>query len=196
MIAALFVAAGALVALGAPQLPGDGWPWAAGLALAPLGFAGLRRSLMVSSLAAFLLGFAVVAVAGSVWLGLRVDASRSRVLVEARIEDLPAREGAVWRFDAQVRAQGPAARDPRLRRARIVVADQGEGLSAEQQARAFDKFERLGRKGDGGSGLGLYISRRLARAMDGDLTVESAPGQGARFILELPSFDERRAEPR
>jgi signal transduction histidine kinase len=72
-------------------------------------------------------------------------------------------------------------------RARIIVADQGEGLSDEQQARVFDKFERLGRKGDGGSGLGLYISRRLARAMDGELSVESAPGQGARFILELPA---------
>jgi signal transduction histidine kinase len=81
-------------------------------------------------------------------------------------------------------------------RARIVVADQGEGLSEAQQARVFEKFERLGRSDSGGSGLGLYISRRLARAMDGDLTVESAPGQGARFILELPAFDDRRAEPR
>lgn len=71
-------------------------------------------------------------------------------------------------------------------RARVVVADQGEGLSPDQQVRAFDKFERLGRSGDGGSGLGLYISRRLARAMGGDLMVDSAPGQGARFILELP----------
>jgi signal transduction histidine kinase len=77
-------------------------------------------------------------------------------------------------------------------RATITVADQGEGLSDEQQARVFDKFERLGRSGDGGSGLGLYISRRLARAMDGDLRVESAPGQGARFTLDLPSFKERR----
>lgn len=72
-------------------------------------------------------------------------------------------------------------------KARIVVADQGKGLSAEQQAIVFDKFERLGRSGDGGSGLGLYISRRLARAMGGELRVESAPGQGARFILELPA---------
>jgi len=80
--------------------------------------------------------------------------------------------------------------------ARIVVADQGEGLSSDQQARVFEKFERLGRSGDGGSGLGLYISRRLARAMDGDLTVDSAPGQGARFTLELPGFADRRAEPR
>ncbi len=71
--------------------------------------------------------------------------------------------------------------------ARLVVADQGPGLSPEQQARLFGKFERLGRSGDGGTGLGLYISRRLARAMGGDLTVESAAGQGARFILTLPA---------
>jgi len=81
-------------------------------------------------------------------------------------------------------------------RARITVADQGEGLTDDQQARLFEKFERLGRTGDGGSGLGLYISRRLARAMGGDLSVESAPGQGARFTLELPGFEDRRAEPR
>lgn len=71
-------------------------------------------------------------------------------------------------------------------RARVIVADQGPGLSEQQTDVIFEKFERLGRSGDGGSGLGLYISRRLARAMGGDLTVESAPGQGARFILELP----------
>jgi anti-sigma regulatory factor (Ser/Thr protein kinase) len=73
-------------------------------------------------------------------------------------------------------------------RARLVVADQGPGLSEDQQAKVFEKFERLGRSGeDGGSGLGLYISRRLARAMGGDLSVESAPGQGARFILDVPA---------
>lgn len=71
--------------------------------------------------------------------------------------------------------------------ARVIVADQGPGLSEADQARVFEKFERLGRSGDGGSGLGLYISRRLARAMGGDLTIESAPGQGARFILEIPA---------
>ena len=73
-------------------------------------------------------------------------------------------------------------------KARLIVADQGPGLSEEQQAKVFEKFERLGRSNeDGGSGLGLYISRRLARAMGGDLTVESAPGQGARFILDVPA---------
>jgi len=81
-------------------------------------------------------------------------------------------------------------------RARITVADQGEGLDEDEQVKVFEKFERLGRSGDGGSGLGLYISRRLAEAMGGSLTVESAKGQGARFTLELPSFKERRKEPR
>ncbi len=72
---------------------------------------------------------------------------------------------------------------------RIRVADNGPGLSEEQQGAVFDKFERLGRSGDGGSGLGLYISRRIARAMGGDLTVESIPGEGAEFILELPGAE-------
>lgn len=89
-------------------------------------------------------------------------------------------DSQVWvRLEEGESASGP--------RARVIVADQGPGLDAAQQAKVFEKFERLGRSGDGGSGLGLYISRRLARAMGGDLTVESAPGQGARFILDLPA---------
>jgi len=74
-------------------------------------------------------------------------------------------------------------------RAMVTVADQGQGIGADQQAAVFEKFERLGRTDSGGSGLGLYIARRLARAMDGELTVESAPGQGARFTLSLPARD-------
>ena len=81
-------------------------------------------------------------------------------------------------------------------RALITVADQGHGLGEDQQERVFEKFERLGRSGDGGSGLGLYISRRIARAMDGDLTVESAPGQGARFTLSVPAAEDLREKPR
>lgn len=69
------------------------------------------------------------------------------------------------------------------------VADEGAGLGEDEQARVFEKFERLGRSGDGGSGLGLYISRRLARAMGGELSVSSAPGEGARFKLALPAAE-------
>lgn len=68
----------------------------------------------------------------------------------------------------------------------IAVQDEGQGLDADQAVRVFEKFERLGRSGDGGTGLGLYISRHLARAMGGDLVVTSAAGEGARFELTLP----------
>ncbi len=68
----------------------------------------------------------------------------------------------------------------------ISVADQGDGIAAEDQAKIFNKFERLGRSGDGGSGLGLFISSRLAKAMDGRLEVDCKPGKGAKFILSLP----------
>ena len=85
-----------------------------------------------------------------------------------------------------VRVTLERAGQPAGSRARIIVADEGQGLSPEEQARIFDKFERLGRSGDGGSGLGLYISRRLARAMGGELSVESTKGAGASFVLEVP----------
>lgn len=70
--------------------------------------------------------------------------------------------------------------------AEAVVADQGKGIAAEDQARIFEKFERVDPSEAGGNGLGLYIARRLARAMGGDLTVESASGDGARFTFTLP----------
>lgn len=68
----------------------------------------------------------------------------------------------------------------------LVVADQGDGIDPADHEQIFEKFVRLDQP-DSGSGLGLYIARRLARAMRGDLTVDSARGQGARFVLSLPS---------
>jgi signal transduction histidine kinase len=71
--------------------------------------------------------------------------------------------------------------------AALVVSDQGKGIAPEDQARIFDKFERVDPTEPGGTGLGLYIARRLARAMGGDIGVDSAPGQGARFTFTLPA---------
>lgn len=68
----------------------------------------------------------------------------------------------------------------------LIVADQGKGIAPEDQARIFEKFGRVDESEPGGTGLGLYIARRLARAMGGDLSVDSAPGRGARFTLTLP----------
>ena len=70
--------------------------------------------------------------------------------------------------------------------ASVTVSDEGAGIEPGDQQRIFERFERAGPK-DGGTGLGLAISRRLARSMGGDVTLESAPGSGARFTLTLPS---------
>lgn len=87
-------------------------------------------------------------------------------------------------------AAGSEATGRQDSRVAVTVADEGPGVTPEQATRIFDKGERLGRDSDGGrdggSGLGLYISRRLAQAMAGDLTVGPAPGGGALFRLDLP----------
>ena len=70
--------------------------------------------------------------------------------------------------------------------ATVVVADQGKGIEGADHERIFEKFERVDVSEPGGSGLGLYIARKLARGMGGDIMVDSAPGQGARFVLTLP----------
>lgn len=67
----------------------------------------------------------------------------------------------------------------------LSLEDEGKGISAVDQERIFEKFQRLDLTETGGSGLGLYISRRLAQAMGGSLSVDSEPGQGSCFTLVL-----------
>ncbi|XXF77696.1 PAS domain-containing protein [Myxococcaceae bacterium GXIMD 01537] len=69
----------------------------------------------------------------------------------------------------------------------ITVKDAGPGIAPDMQARIFERYQRAsGEHVRGSLGLGLYISRQIARAHGGDLTVESTPGKGARFVLRLP----------
>jgi signal transduction histidine kinase len=70
--------------------------------------------------------------------------------------------------------------------ASVSVQDEGPGVAAADHQRIFERFERA-HENEGGTGLGLAISRRLARSMNGDVTLDSAPGKGARFTLTLPS---------
>jgi two-component system sensor histidine kinase KdpD len=68
---------------------------------------------------------------------------------------------------------------------RIEVSDAGPGIPAEDRARIFGKFERLGDDGSG-TGLGLAIAYAAAHAQGGQLRVEDSPLGGARFVLQLP----------
>ena len=70
--------------------------------------------------------------------------------------------------------------------ASVTISDEGPGIAAGDEQRIFERFERAHTK-EGGTGLGLAISRRLARSMGGDVTLDSVPGEGARFTLTLPS---------
>jgi two-component system, NtrC family, sensor kinase len=71
----------------------------------------------------------------------------------------------------------------------LAVADTGIGLSAEQQAKLFQEFtqaDSLTARRYGGTGLGLALSRKLARMMGGDVTVTSEAGKGSVFTVRLP----------
>jgi ammonium transporter len=72
-------------------------------------------------------------------------------------------------------------------RMQVVVSDTGVGIGPDELGKIFDEFHRADTaRRRRGTGLGLTISRRLARALGGDVTVESRVGSGSTFMLELP----------
>ncbi|HEY7875136.1 MAG TPA: HAMP domain-containing sensor histidine kinase, partial [Actinomycetota bacterium] len=79
---------------------------------------------------------------------------------------------------------------------RIVVADRGIGIEEERIPELFSGPAPTGqRSGPSGTGLGLYLTRRLVEAHSGSITVDSKPGEGARFTVTLPAGaagDDRR----
>ena len=74
---------------------------------------------------------------------------------------------------------------------RVRVTDTGRGIAPNQLGRIFEPFVQVDREvtlaSHQGIGLGLAISRDLARGMGGDLTAESTPGVGSTFTLTLPA---------
>jgi signal transduction histidine kinase len=73
-------------------------------------------------------------------------------------------------------------------RVQVSVRDDGPGLAADEAEDVFEPGVR-GRQANGhpGAGLGLALARRLARAVDGDVTVAGEPGSGATFVVDLPA---------
>lgn len=74
----------------------------------------------------------------------------------------------------------------------VVVRDNGPGVDPQFRARMFEKFSQADgsdRRAQGGTGLGLYITRMFVDRMGGRIMVDSVPGQGAAFKVEFPAFD-------
>ena len=99
-------------------------------------------------------------------------------LVGNALDSLESRPGTVTVLTA--RAAGADDDRPAVR---ITVADTGKGMSREELNRAFDDFYTTK---PGGTGLGLSIVRRLVLDANGALRVETEPGGGSKFIVELP----------
>jgi CheY-like chemotaxis protein len=78
----------------------------------------------------------------------------------------------------------------------IEIEDSGIGISAEDQQQLFQPFVQLGKRpGDNqGSGLGLSITRKFVQLMGGSITVESTPGKGSLFRVELPLIEAKESD--
>jgi signal transduction histidine kinase len=74
--------------------------------------------------------------------------------------------------------------------ARVNVIDEGPGVSPEMASQIFDRFATKGHERSG-LGLGLYLAKRIAEIHGGDIAVDSSPGRGAQFTLQLPCRLER-----
>lgn len=77
-------------------------------------------------------------------------------------------------------------------RMRIFVQDEGPGISLEEQARLFAEFVKGSSKPTGGetsTGLGLWIVSKLVHLLNGEVGIESSPGHGAIFWIELPTLE-------
>jgi signal transduction histidine kinase len=96
----------------------------------------------------------------------------TNVLLNAR--DAVREGGHIW-IDVQENGDNVAIR----------VKDDGKGISPDLIGRIFEPLVTT-KRGQGGTGLGLAIARRILHASDGEITVESAPGNGAEFTISLP----------
>lgn len=98
-------------------------------------------------------------------------------LVGNAIDSLDAQPGSV------TVSTEPRTSDARRSVVRVTVADTGRGMTEQQLSRAFDDFYTTK---PSGTGLGLSVVRRLVLDLNGSLHVDTAPGQGTRFVVELP----------
>jgi signal transduction histidine kinase len=115
------------------------------------------------------------------YLGVIADRSKVRTIVANLISNAAkySSPGAPIACDTQTDGETAV----------LAVTDQGPGIAPEDVPKLFTAFGRLEGPGTahiGGLGLGLYISRELARAQGGDVDVQSIPGQGSTFRLHLP----------
>ena len=120
------------------------------------------------------------------WPTVRADPVRLRELLTHLLRNaLTFSAPYPVRVGLEVRAL-PAAGGPAAGGWAVTVRDDGPGIAPEYHEKIFQIFQRLGRNGASGNGLGLALARKIAQLHGGELTVESGPGQGSAFTFTLP----------
>jgi signal transduction histidine kinase len=126
-------------------------------------------------------------------LGVHTDAEKARQILLNLLTNaykFTDRGGRVSLACSNISLSGSDGTTP-MRFVSVRVTDSGRGIPADKLAAIFEPFVQIDRRQtpepDQGLGLGLAISRDLARAMGGDLIVESTPGKGSTFTLNLPA---------
>jgi signal transduction histidine kinase len=112
-------------------------------------------------------------------LALVADAERLQLVLANLLGNALRHTPEGGRITARVAPQGSGAR--------FEVEDTGEGIPRQYQERIFERFFQVPGARRGGVGLGLYLSREIARAHGGEMGVESQPGRGSVFWLTLPA---------
>ncbi len=124
--------------------------------------------------------------------------ARERILIAAPLGNVVGHEPSMVQCFSNLLQNAlkfvPAERTPQIRvysetreeRVRVTVCDNGIGIALEHQARIFGIFERAGPSTIGGTGIGLAIVKRAVERMGGATGVDSQPGKGACFWIELP----------
>lgn len=119
-------------------------------------------------------------------LGAELDGGRLRQIVVNLVAN-------AIKFTPPDRAVEVSTDTPDPTHVRVTVRDAGPGIAAENQERIFEPYAQvIGVAKGRGTGLGLALSRQLARMMGGDILVESTPGEGATFHLVLPVAPKER----
>jgi len=113
---------------------------------------------------------------------IEADQKRVEQLIHNLLQNALVHTPAGTSVDVEVERSGS--------RTTLRVRDQGPGLDADQASRVFDRFYRGTSSGpESGSGLGLFIVATVAKSLGGDVSVDTAPGKGACFIVVLPGVD-------
>jgi PAS domain S-box-containing protein len=124
-------------------------------------------------------------------LSTETDARRVRQILDNLISNaVKYGEQGSATVTVETKARGPATR--RGEWIALSVTDTGPGIPEEKHEQVFQEFTRLDPSAPHGAGVGLAISRRIARLLGGDITLKSAPGRGSTFTLWLPK--ERREQ--